>query len=104
MTLTILGILVFTGIILILVLILNFAESKLLPKGDVIIKINGDDDKVITTSPGGTLLSTFANENIFLPSACGGGGTCALCRCEVLVGGGGLSPTETGCLNRNDAK
>ena len=79
MTLTILGISVFTGIILILVLILNFAESKLLPKGDVIIKINGDDDKVITTRPGGTLLSTLANENIFLPSACGGGGTCALC-------------------------
>jgi Na+-transporting NADH:ubiquinone oxidoreductase, subunit NqrF len=71
MTLTILGISVFTGIILILVLILNFAESKLLPKGDVIIKINGDDDKVITTRPGGTLLSTLANENIFLPSACG---------------------------------
>ena len=104
MTLTILGILVFTGIILILVLILNFAESKLLPKGDVIIKINGDDDKVITTRPGGTLLSTLANENIFLPSACGGGGTCALCRCQVVDGGGEILPTETGFINRKDAK
>ncbi|MDE0587538.1 MAG: NADH:ubiquinone reductase (Na(+)-transporting) subunit F, partial [Candidatus Marinimicrobia bacterium] len=104
MTLTILGISVFTGIILILVLILNFAESKLLPKGDVIIKINGDDDKVITTRPGGTLLSTLANENIFLPSACGGGGTCALCRCQVLDGGGEILPTETGFINRKDAK
>ena len=104
MTLTILGISVFTGIILILVLILNFAESKLLPKGNVIIKINGDDDKVITTRPGGTLLSTLANENIFLPSACGGGGTCALCRCQVLDGGGEILPTETGFINRKDAK
>ena len=104
MTLTILGISVFTGIILILVLILNFAESKLLPKGDVIIKINGDDDKVITTRPGGTLLSTLANENIFLPSACGGGGTCAMCRCQVLDGGGEILPTETGHINRKDAK
>ena len=85
MSLALISIGVFTGVILILVLILNFAESKLLPQGDVSIKIN-DNNKIITTRPGATLLSTLANENIFLPSACGGGGTCAMCRCQVLDG------------------
>lgn len=103
MSLALISIGVFTGVILILVLILNFAESKLLPQGDVSIKIN-DNNKIITTRPGATLLSTLANENIFLPSACGGGGTCAMCRCQVLDGGGEILPTETGHINRKDAK
>ncbi|MDP7565155.1 MAG: 2Fe-2S iron-sulfur cluster-binding protein, partial [Candidatus Marinimicrobia bacterium] len=103
MSLALISIGVFTGVILILVLILNFAESKLLPQGDVSIKIN-DNNKIITTRPGATLLSTLANENIFLPSACGGGGTCAMCRCQVLDGGGEILPTETGFINRKDAK
>ncbi|MBT3477895.1 MAG: NADH:ubiquinone reductase (Na(+)-transporting) subunit F [Candidatus Marinimicrobia bacterium] len=104
MAFTILSISVFTGVILVLVLLLNFAESKLLPQGDVTIKINGDDDKAIITRPGATLLSALASENIFLPSACGGGGTCAMCRCQVNEGGGGILPTETGHINRKDAK
>ena len=104
MALTILSISVFTGVILVLVVLLNFAESKLLPQGYVTIKINGEDGKTITTRPGSTLLSALANDNIFLPSACGGGGTCALCRCQVNEGGGGILPTETGHINRNDAK
>ena len=104
MTLTFLTVSIFTGVILILVLILNFAESRLLPKGDVTIKINGNDDKSIVTRPGSTLLSALAGKSIFLPSACGGGGTCALCKCQVIKGGGEILPTETGHINRNEAK
>ena len=104
MTLTFLTVSIFTGVILILVLILNFAESRLLPKGDVTIKINGNDDKSIVTRPGSTLLSALAGKSIFLPSPCGGGGTCALCKCQVIEGGGEILPTETGHINRNEAK
>ena len=70
---TILSVAIFSGVILILVLMLNLAESKLLPQGDVNLNINGDDDKSIKVRPGSTLLSALATENIFLPSACGGG-------------------------------
>ena len=74
---TFLSVAIFTGVILILVLMLNLAESKLLPQGDITLNINGDDDKSIKVRPGSTLLSALATESIFLPSACGGGGTCA---------------------------
>ena len=103
MELTFFSIGIFSGVILLLVLILNFAESKLLPQGEVTIKINGED-KSITTRPGATLLSALGGENIFLPSACGGGGTCALCKCQVIDGGGDILPTETGHINRTEAK
>ena len=63
------SIIVFTGLILILVLILNYAESQLLPKGNVTIEINGESDKNITTRPGSTLLSALAGQSVFLPSA-----------------------------------
>ena len=99
-----LSITVFTGLVLVLVLILNFAESKLLPQGDVTIEINGDTDKNIVTRPGGTLLSALAGQSVFLPSACGGGGTCAMCECQVMEGGGEILPTETGHISRNKAK
>jgi Na+-transporting NADH:ubiquinone oxidoreductase subunit F len=99
-----LSITVFTGLVLVLVLILNFAESKLLPQGDVTIEINGDTDKNIVTRPGGTLLSALAGQSVFLPSACGGGGTCAMCECQVMAGGGEILPTETGHISRNKAK
>tara|TARA_B100001123_G_C15323236_1_gene1028630 strand:+ start:705 stop:1940 length:1236 start_codon:yes stop_codon:yes gene_type:complete len=101
---TLLGIAVFTSVILILVIILNFAESKLLPSEDVLIRINDNDDKSITVKPGSTLLSALANESIFLPSACGGGGTCALCKCQILEGGGDILPTEKGHITRSEAK
>ena len=104
MDLILLSMVVFTGVILVLVLILNFAESKLLPQGDVTISINGDSTRGITTRPGGTLLSVLANETIYLPSACGGGGTCAMCKCQVLDGGGEILPTETGHVSRSEAK
>jgi len=104
MELTLLSMTVFTGVILVLVLILNFAESKLLPQGDVNILINDEPDRGIVTRPGGTLLSVLANETIYLPSACGGGGTCAMCKCQVLEGGGEILPTEMGHVSRSEAK
>ena len=104
MELTLLSMSVFTGVILVLVLILNFAESKLLPQGNVNILINDEPDKAIVTRPGSTLLSVLANETIYLPSACGGGGTCAMCKCQVLEGGGDILPTETGHVSRSEAK
>ena len=75
----ILSIFVFTGVVSTLVIILNFAESKLLPQGDVMIEINGDYDKSIKTRPGTTLLNALSGQSVFLPSVCGGGGTCAMC-------------------------
>ena len=101
---TFLSVAIFTGIILILVLMLNLAESKLLPQGDVTLNINGDDDKSIKVRPGSTLLSALANESVFLPSACGGGGTCAMCKCQITEGGGEILPTEKGHINRSEAK
>ena len=71
------SIIVFSAVILLLVLILTFAESKLLPQGAVKILINQNKDKSLAVNPGGTLLSALSAESVFLPSACGGGGTCA---------------------------
>ena len=104
MTSTLLSMLIFTGVILILVTLLNFAESKLLPQEEVSIKINGDDARSIQSRPGSTLLSALAGKSIFLPSACGGGGTCAMCKCQVIKGGGEILPTETGYINRSMAR
>ena len=98
------GVIVFTGVILLLVLLLNFAEKKLLPQGEVEILINDDKDKSVIVRPGSTLLIALAGHKIFIPSACGGGGTCGQCKCQVLEGGGELLPTETGHINRAEAK
>lgn len=87
-------------IILILVSILIFVKSKLLPCGPVTILINGE--RSIKVNTGGTLLSTLGKENIFLPSACGGGGTCIQCKCQVIVGGGNLLPTEEPHFSRKE--
>ena len=101
---TLLGVAIFSGVILVLVLMLNLAESKLLPQGEVESNINGDDDKSLKVRPGSTLLSALATESIFLPSACGGGGTCAMCKCQVDAGGGEILPTEKGHISRSEAK
>ena len=77
----------FTLVILLLVFILLFAQSKLVQSGDVKITINGDIANPIIVSAGSSLLSTLGGQKIFLPSACGGGGTCAMCKCTVLDGG-----------------
>ena len=99
-----LGVIVVSIVIISLVLVINLAESKLLPQGDVSILINDDSDSEVKTRPGSTLLSVLAGQTIFLPSACGGGGTCAMCKCQVLEGGGDILPTETGHISRSEAK
>ena len=99
-----LGVTVVSAIIISLVLLINFAEGKLLPQGDISILINDDSENQVKTRPGSTLLNVLSNQTIFLPSACGGGGTCAMCKCQVLDGGGEILPTETGHISRSEAK
>ena len=103
-TTVIASILVFSIIILILVVFLGFAEKKLLPQGNAKILINGDDEKSPTVKPGGSLLSSLASESVFIPSACGGGGTCSQCKCQVLTGGGDILPTEVSHFSRSEIK
>lgn len=94
----------FAVIILLLVMILLYAQSKLVQTGDVKIVVNGDEKNPIITQAGSTLLNTLSGEKIFLPSACGGGGTCAMCKCTINEGGGDVLPTEEGHLNRTEKK
>ncbi|MCB0380586.1 MAG: NADH:ubiquinone reductase (Na(+)-transporting) subunit F [Flavobacteriales bacterium] len=93
-------IVVFLIVVLALVSILLFAKAKLMPSGKIKITIN--HDKVIEVDGGGTLLSTLGNEGIFLPSACGGGGTCIQCVCQVNSGGGSILPTEIPNFTRKE--
>ncbi|MGL4837664.1 MAG: 2Fe-2S iron-sulfur cluster-binding protein, partial [Shewanella sp.] len=83
-----LGVSMFTAIVLILVLVILFAKSKLVSSGDIRIGINDDPEKAITTGAGGKLLGVLANRGIFVSSACGGGGSCGQCRVVVKSGGG----------------
>jgi len=94
----------FAVVILLLVLILLYAQSKLVQSGDVKIIVNGDEANPIVTSAGSTLLNTLSAQKIFLPSACGGGGTCAMCKCTINEGGGDVLPTEVGHLSRSEQK
>jgi Na+-transporting NADH:ubiquinone oxidoreductase subunit F len=89
---------VFLGFNLLLVYLILFAKSKLAPSGLVKITINGGEQ--IETEAGSSLLTTLSNKKIFLPSACGGGGTCAMCRCQVISGGGELLMTEAPYFTR----
>ena len=98
-TVTVIALLILT---LLLVALLLFTKEKLAPSGPVKITIN--DEKVIEVPSGGSLLSTLGNEKIFLPSACGGGGTCIQCECHVLSGGGEALPTETPHFTRKELK
>ncbi len=87
----ILGVVMFTAIVLALVAIILAARARLVSTGDVTIRINGE--KEITAPAGGKLLQTLANSGVFLSSACGGGGTCAQCKCKVTSGGGSMLST-----------
>ena len=98
----IISVLVFLVIILLLVWMLLFARKKLLPQGEVTLTIN--DEKELTVQPGSTLLNTLSDNKIYLPSACGGGGTCGLCKCQVTEGGGEVLPTEKPHLSRKEQK
>jgi len=94
---------VFSGIILVLILLLSWVEAKVAQKGQCQITIN-DGEEPLSVDGGKSLLMVLANNKIFLPSACGGKGTCATCRCQVLEGGGDILPTETCQLTRKEQK
>jgi len=94
------SIVVFLLVILTLVSVLLFVKAKLSPSGKITIKINGE--KEIVVDGGDTLLTTLSNEGIFLPSACGGGGTCIQCTCQVTSGGGSILPTEKPHFSRKE--
>jgi Na+-transporting NADH:ubiquinone oxidoreductase subunit F len=92
---------VFLVVMLALVAILLYAKKKLTPEGLVKLDIN-EGSKVLETEPGSNILSTLSGNGVFLPSACGGGGTCGMCKCQVLEGGGEILPTETGFFSRKE--
>ncbi|MFA5649422.1 MAG: NADH:ubiquinone reductase (Na(+)-transporting) subunit F [Bacteroidales bacterium] len=92
------AIVVFLVVASILVAVLLFAKKKLTPQGEVTLTIN--EDKEIVVEPGSTVLSTLSNNKIFLPSACGGGGTCGMCKCQVFEGGGSILATEVDFFTR----
>lgn len=98
------GVAVFSSVILLLVIVLNVVGNVLLPQGEVTIIINDDPDKSINVDTGGTVLAALGDQNVYLPSACGGQGTCAQCKCQVIEGGGDILPTETAYINRQDQK
>jgi len=100
----VLGVGMFTVIIMMLVFVILYARRLLVSTGQVTIEINGDPEKTITCSAGGKLLNTLSDAGIFLSSACGGGGTCAQCRCVVMEGGGSMLSTEEGHFTRGEAK
>ena len=99
-----LGVLIFTIIVMILVAVILVARSWLIPPGEVTLKINDDPDKSLSVNPGDKLLGVLGNHDIFIPSACGGGGTCAQCRVKIKSGGGDILPTETAHINKREAK
>ena len=97
-----LGVGFFTGIVLVLVSVILLARSKLVPQGNVTIDINGE--KQIQVPTGSKLLGTLADNGLFVPSACGGGGTCAQCRVKIFEGGGSILPTEEGHITKREAR
>ena len=99
-----LGVAMFTLTIVSLVGLLMVARRQLVATGDVAITVNDDPDKCLHTPAGGTLLGTLATNQIFIPSACGGKGTCGVCKVKVMNGGGALLPTETSHVSRGEAR
>jgi Na+-transporting NADH:ubiquinone oxidoreductase subunit F len=95
---------VFTTIIVGLVAVLMLARKQLVAQGEVVIRINEDPSLTQKVAPGQSLLSALAGQKIFIPSACGGGGTCAQCKCQILEGGGDVLATETGHLSLREQK
>ncbi len=99
-----LGVGMFFFIVIALVLVIVFARSKLVAAGNVKIVINDDEEKALEVPVGGKLLNVLAANKIFIPSACGGGGSCGQCKCTVLEGGGDVLPTEISQLNRKELR
>ncbi|TCN78538.1 NADH:ubiquinone reductase (Na(+)-transporting) subunit F [Shewanella fodinae] len=98
------GIGMFTLVVCLLVALILFAKSRLVQSGDVQLTINGDASKSVTVAAGGKLLAALASKEIFVPSACGGGGTCGQCRVVIKSGGGDILPTEMEHITKKDAK
>ncbi|OVE73376.1 NADH:ubiquinone reductase (Na(+)-transporting) subunit F [bacterium B17] len=94
---------VFTGVILLLVVVLSFISSRLSPGGKVTIDVN-DGKRAMEIEPGQNLMATLVGGGVFIPSACGGGGTCGMCKCIVKEGGGDILPTETGFIGKPDRR
>lgn len=104
MTEIVLGVVMFTAVILALVALLLAARSRLVATGDVTITVNDDPDKALRVSAGGTLLNKLTENRIFIPSACGGKGSCGVCEVIVKDGGGDLLPTERSFISRGEAR
>lgn len=100
----ILGVAMFTGIVMVLVLLILFAKSKLVNTGDIAVEVNGDLDKSFTAPAGDKLLNMLSSQGIFVSSACGGGGSCGQCRVVIKEGGGDILPTELSHINKREAK
>lgn len=100
----ILGVVMFTLIVLALVLVILFAKSKLVPTGDITISVNDDPNLAIVTQPGGKLLGALAGAGVFVSSACGGGGSCGQCRVKIKSGGGDILPTELDHITKGEAR
>ena len=96
-----LGVLLFTTIIMALVFLIISAKSKLVPSGDIAILINSE--KTIHTPAGSKLLGALADANLFVSSACGGGGTCGQCKVKIFDGGGSILPTEESLITKREA-
>ncbi|MDP6850890.1 MAG: 2Fe-2S iron-sulfur cluster-binding protein, partial [Planctomycetota bacterium] len=99
-----LGVLMFSIVVMAMIALLLWAKGKLVQSGPVTITVNEDNDKAMSCLAGNTLLTTLSEQKLFIPSACGGGGTCGQCRVQVHDGGGDLLPTEEGHISRGDAK
>ncbi len=104
LTTVLLGVIAFTVMILSLVSVLMVARKYLVASGEVTITINDDPDKALKVASGTTLLATLAANKIFIPSACGGKGSCGVCKINVLGGGGAMLPTEVGFIDRGEAR
>lgn len=100
----ILGVVMFTGIVMVLVLLILFAKSKLVNTGDIAVEINGDLDKSFSAPTGDNPLNLLSNQGIFVSSACGGGGSCGQCRVVIKEGGGDILPPELSHINKREAK
>ncbi|MDC9597652.1 NADH:ubiquinone reductase (Na(+)-transporting) subunit F [Xenorhabdus anantnagensis] len=104
MDIIILGVVMFTLIVLVLTAMILFAKSKLVNTGDIKVEVNGDEDKSFSAPAGDKLLNMLSNQGIFVSSACGGGGSCGQCRVKISEGGGDILPTELSHINKREAK
>ncbi len=102
-TIVVISIIAFLAVVLLLVGILLFAKAKLIPSGIVKVNVN-NGEKIIETQPGSTVLTVLGENEVFLPSACGGGGSCGMCKCQVVEGGGDILPTEVNFFTRKEQK